>query len=49
MLTGVVSVLAAEWVVGVPWQVLAVQTMVYVLARTSLSDESDAPEENLCP
>lgn len=48
MLTGLAGVLAAEWVVGVPWQVLAVQGLVYVLARMSL-DESDAPEETLSP
>lgn len=34
--------LTVEWVVGVPWQVLAVQGLMS-------SDESDAPEETLSP
>lgn len=32
MLTGLVTVLVAEWVVGVPWQVMAVQGVIYVMS-----------------
>jgi len=33
MLPGLVVVLATEWTMGVPWQVLAVQGLIYVMSR----------------
>lgn len=48
MLAGLVVVLAAEWTVGVPWQVLAVQGVIYVMSTVvTIIDERDTWQRDM--